>query len=60
MKFLLKASKLNDFFSKGDQQHLPKMGQILFLIRWCFRKMGGWSTKKRIGDKLVEKTEKFQ
>jgi hypothetical protein len=52
MKFLLKASKLNDFFSKSDQQPLPKMGQILFLIRWCFRKIGGWSTKKRTYQKI--------
>jgi hypothetical protein len=24
------------FLSKGDQLDLPKMGQIMFLIRWCY------------------------
>jgi hypothetical protein len=37
-KIRLKLS-LNVFegkrFSKGDQQDFPKMGQIMFLIRWC-------------------------
>jgi hypothetical protein len=25
-----------NFFSKGDQPHIQKMGQIMFLIRWCY------------------------
>jgi hypothetical protein len=26
--------KVNDFFSKGDQLDFPKMGRMIFLIRW--------------------------
>jgi hypothetical protein len=33
---MLKISlKVSDFFTKGHQLVLPKMGQIMFLIRWC-------------------------
>jgi hypothetical protein len=58
-------------FSKGDQLDPPKMGQMMFLIRYCNltgneRKFSnlekwvtrGWFTKNRTNVKKL-KTEKF-
>jgi hypothetical protein len=39
-------------FSKGDQLHLPKMGQTRFLIRWC--KLIGFSC---VGESFILRNE---